>query len=374
MPPEVTSVDVVSFRQGENLYRDKYIPGPDRLGVRLETDAGVTGEYVVHNSLAVGQLMEVAPGLVGRNPLNRERIWSETKRSLRKWDQLGVSVVDIALWDLAGKHYDAPVHELLGTYRERAPAYLSAGASENERTADLPERFADRAEEALENGFQGFKIRFSRNGMADADERLIDAEQVIESVHTVGERVGDEMDLMLDATAELETYADALAVGRACDEEGFVWYEDPMKDTGQSMHLHRKLSRELDTSILATELLRSGIEGHADFLANDAADILRADPYFDTGITGAMKIAHTAESFGLDVEFHTARPEMRHCIAATRNTNYVELLTNVDESPTHHYEELDDDGTVPMPEGPGLGVEHDWDSIRDRAVNSYHFD
>jgi len=54
--------------------------------------------------------------LIGKNPLERERHWSEIKRALRKYDRMGIEPVDIALWDFAGKYHDAPIHELLGTY------------------------------------------------------------------------------------------------------------------------------------------------------------------------------------------------------------------------------------------------------------------
>ena len=61
--------------------------------------------------------------LVGKNPLERERHWSEIKRALRKYDRTGIEPVDIVLWDFAGKYHDAPIHELLGTYQTRFPVY-----------------------------------------------------------------------------------------------------------------------------------------------------------------------------------------------------------------------------------------------------------
>ena len=58
---------------------------------------------------------------------------------------------------------------------------------------------------------------------------------------------------------------------------------------------------------------------------NGGTDFVRTGVYEDGGITGAMKVAHAAEGFGLDVEFHFGGLAHRHCIAATRNTNYYEL-------------------------------------------------
>jgi len=198
----------------------------------------------------------------------------------------------------------------------------------------------------------------------------------------MGQRVGDEMDLMLDPACEYETFADALEVGRACDEEGFYWYEDPYRDGGISQHAHRKLAENLETAILQTEHVR-GLEPKADFVAGDATAFVRADPDYDGGVTGAMKTAHMAESFGLDVEFHAPGPAQRHCIAATRNSSYYELALvhpNCSNSTPPVYrrdysDELDAisaDGTVDIPTDPGLGVKYDWEIIEDHQTGSIH--
>lgn len=64
------------------------------------------------------------------------------------------------------------------------------------------------------------------------------------------------MDLMLDPACEYETFADALKVGRACDEHDFLWYEDAYRDTGVSQHSHWKLRELLNTPLLQTEHVR----------------------------------------------------------------------------------------------------------------------
>jgi L-alanine-DL-glutamate epimerase-like enolase superfamily enzyme len=232
---------------------------------------------------------------------------------------MGIGPIDIALWDFAGKHYDAPIHELLGTYRRPMPAYASTYHGDENGGLDSPAAVADVAEECLGMGYGGFKI----HGWGGGDARR-DLDREIAAVHAVGEAVGSEMDLMHDPACELETFADALQLGRALDEEGFYWYEDPFRDGGISGHAHRNLREKLDTPILQTEHVRE-LELESDFVAGESTDFLRADPEYDGGITGAMKIAHVAEGFGIDVEFHAPGPAQRHCIAATRNTNYYEL-------------------------------------------------
>jgi L-alanine-DL-glutamate epimerase-like enolase superfamily enzyme len=388
MSPEITSIESVEFsyplhdvgtdRYGFNLvYKPGAVTERKLYGLRIHTDVGITGEYVGGNSPAAAQLNMIADYLVGRNPLDRERHWSEIKRSLRKYDRMGIGPIDIALWDFAGKYYDAPIHELLGTYRTKFPTYASTYHGDENGGLDSPAAFADFAEACYERGFPGFKM----HGWGGSPESR-DVEREVETVKALGERVGDRMDLMVDPACEYETFADALTVGKACDSAGCLWYEDPFKDGGISGHAHRKLSERLDTPILQTEHVR-GLELKTDFVANGSTDFLRADPEYDAGITGAMKIARVAEGFGTDVEFHAPGPAQRHCIAAVRNTNYYELaLVHPDcentQPPVYEggYSDMIDavssDGTVSVPDGPGLGVEYDWDYIYENKTGTVH--
>ncbi|MBP2252372.1 L-alanine-DL-glutamate epimerase-like enolase superfamily enzyme [Halarchaeum solikamskense] len=388
MAPEITRIDSTEFAYeladvgtDEHGFNLVYEPGSTTtrklFALRVHTDTGITGEYVGGNSPGAAQVNMFADYLIGKNPLEREKHWSEIKRALRKYDRMGIGPVDIALWDFAGKYYDAPIHELLGTYRERIPAYASTYHGDERGGLDSPAAFTEFAEEAREQGYAGFKIHGWGGGDAARDlSREIDA------VHAVGDAVGDEMDLMHDPACELETFADALKLGRALDEEGFFWYEDPFRDAGISQHAHRKLRQKLDTPILQTEHIR-GLEIKSDFAASESTDFLRADPEYDGGITGAMKVARVAEGFGIDTEFHAPGPAQRHCIAATRNANYYEMaLVHPDAANTtppiyadgyeDQFETVDDDGTVPVPDGPGLGVTYDWDYIEANSTGSRH--
>ena len=115
------------------------------------------------------------------------------------------------------------------------------------------------------------------------------------------------MNLMIDPCCEYETYADALRVGRACDENNYFWYEDPLRDGGVSFYAHKKLKQALKTPLLQGEHLHL-VETHTDMAIAEATDFWRADPEYDGGITGTMKIAHAAEGFGMDLELHIAGP------------------------------------------------------------------
>jgi L-alanine-DL-glutamate epimerase-like enolase superfamily enzyme len=383
MAPTITRIESTEFAypledigQNPDGFSLVYDPGTTTerklFGLQIHTDEGITGEYVGGNSPAFAQINMFADYLIGKNPLNREKHWSEIKRALRKYDRMGMGPIDIALWDFAGKYYDAPIHELLGTYRERLPTYASTFEADEHDGLNSPETYADFAEACRDRGYPGFKLH-----VWGSDEWR-DVDREVETVHAVGEAVGDEMDLMLDPACQYETFADALTVGRACDQQGFFWYEDPYRDGGISQHSHRKLTQKLSTPILQTEHVR-GLEPKSDFAANEATDFLRADPEYDAGITGAMKVARVAEGFGIDVEYHAPGPAHRHCMAATRNTNYYEMALvhpEVENPVPPVYEggyadkldSIDNEGTVPVPDDPGLGVEYDWDYVEEHRT------
>ena len=116
----------------------------------------------------------------------------------------------------------------------------------------------------------------------------------------------------------------------------------------------------------------------------EATDFVRADPEYDLGITGTMKIAHAAEGFGLDCEIHSAGPAHRPCMSAMRNSNYYELALVGPKIPTimppiyaDGYSDASTavgaDGCYPVPTGPGLGVALDWDFIERRRTGYHRF-
>jgi L-alanine-DL-glutamate epimerase-like enolase superfamily enzyme len=387
MCPEITRIQVDSFTYPvEGVSKDpatqKLVYSPNETyertahGIRIHTDVGVTGQYIGGNEPAVTQIELCAPYLLGTDPLKREKHWNSLRRVLRKYDRMGLGMIDIALWDFAGRFYDAPIHELLGTYRERLPAYASTYFAERDRGFETAEAFVEFAETCHDYGYEAFKTH------TWCGEDTVDIGKEVELVRTVGEQVGDRMQLMHDPVCEYETFADALRVGRMCDEYDYFWYEDPYSDGSRSQHGHQKLREFIDTPLLLTELVR-GVEPTTDFVINDATDFARADPEWDGGITGALKIARAAEAHGLDIEYHLAGPAQRHCMAATRNSNYYELgLVHPDsliphtEYPvyqngyTDRLDSVDADGTVGIPNDPGLGVEYDWTYVEANQVRN----
>ena len=385
--PTITRIEIIQYETelhdlgreptiGIPLYQPGGVQKWRLKGIRIHTDVGITGEYFGGFEADYAVISGLAPALIGRNALTREQIYNDLKQATRQQSRLGMGVVDIALWDLAGKYHEAPIYELLGgSSKKQLPCYASTYVGDYEPDGlSSPQAYADFAEECLGLGYPGFKI----HGWQDAP--LADQ---ISVVRAVGERVGGKMDLMLDPFCAIRTFGDALKLGRVCDEFDYFWYEDPFKDGGVSAHAHRKLRQLIKTPLLQLEHLR-GLESHVDFIEAEATDFVRGDPDYDGGITGVMKIAHAAEGFGLDIELHGPGPDRRHLMAAIPNTNYYEMaLLHPRLGPFHcpayksdyrdKIDAIDSEGCVQVPEGPGLGVEYDWELIQENCTERIEF-
>ena len=339
-----------------------------RVAVAIETRDGARGSYVGGQANALAQATACARSVLGLDAFAREQAYELIRRQLRKEDRMGAGVIDIAMWDLAGKRLGISVSQMLGGIKTRLPAYASTWFGGDGGGLATPEAYVDFAEECTGLGYRAFKMHGWTDGGTARDAQ---------AVRRLGKRFGGRIALMHDAACHFRTFGDALEVGRACDEAGFFWYEDPYSDGGLAAHSHRRLREMIKTPLLLGEHVR-GLESTATLTLADGTDFVRADPDFDVGITGTMKIAHFAEALGLDVELHAPGPAHRHCMASIRNTNYYELSMvgpsrgdfNAPVYTCGYSDALDDvgaDGCFPVPDGPGLGVSYDWDFIKRHA-------
>jgi L-alanine-DL-glutamate epimerase-like enolase superfamily enzyme len=206
------------YQKGGRIRLSKFV-------VSIQTDEGLTGSYAPHfgaTQHALAQVRVKARGLVGHDVEQRERIFERLKLNYRHFDKVGIAALDAALWDLAGRKYGAPVARLLGGFRDRLPVYASTTPGQKAHGGlDSIGKYADFAEACKEHGIAAFKI----HGFFDGN-----VETEIGIMRAVRERVGDGMKLMTDPASTLRSFMDAVEVGRACDDLGFFWYEDPYRD------------------------------------------------------------------------------------------------------------------------------------------------
>lgn len=336
------------------------------LMVRIHTSDGLIGEYA--NFAATGtvdQAIVAAKVAVGNRWHERELIWRTARRAGRPSNSYGLSFVDNALWDLAGKAYNASLSQLLGGFRETIPAYASC--HNGDRLDNLPNKEAvvDFFLSLQERGWRGFKMHSWHEG---------NKWEEAENVRYMREKLGERTELMLDPACVFDSISDAIFVGKACEDVGFRWLEDPLRPLGVGIHQHKALREALNIPILQTEHV-TGPEAKADFLLAGGTDILRADAHYDLGVTGCLKTIRFAESLGVSVEMHGPSPVHRHLVSAMQSTTMYECA-NVspamdDPSPkiyTCGYSDsvnaIAKDGTLTVPNRPGIGVEYDMDLVK----------
>ena len=379
----ITKIEATHFKhkleavgKDYNTFNMVYEPGGglEQGGTVLtvSTDQGIVGEYPGVNGSALADIRTVAPYLIGKDAMQREVHYNAMKRGLRHTAALGLGVVDICLWDIAGKVYGEPLFQLLGGERKPLPSYASTLHGDESGGLTTPSDFADFALECKKMGYPAFKI----HGWGLAGSNI---KREVDNVLAVRDAVGPDMDLMIDPANEVKNFGDALKLGKACDEAEFFWWEDVYMDGGVSTFAHRKLRELVRTPLLQTEHIRMP-EQHMNFVIADGTDYVRVGAHEDGGITGALKIFHACESVGLDVETHGPGPVHRHLMSAVRNTNYYELglvhpMVRTTKSPVYKdysddLDAVDSNGQVLAPTGDGIGVELDWDWINAHEVGS----
>ena len=329
--------------------------------VRIITDQGIEGNAFLGSALSgLGNdpnliIERFKPMLVGQDPLARERIW----QTISGWAMGGImrviGAIDVALWDLAAKAAGVPVHRLMGSFRESVPAYASSAVFEN------PEEYAEEAVSFKEKGWSAYKIH--PPAIPELDIKICEAVRLA---------VGDDYRIMLDSTWSYD-YPSALRVGKAVEELGFYWYEDPL--AYDDLYGYVKLKQVLAIPLMATEMPSLGPTSYAPWLMEKATDYLRGDVAIKGGLTSCLKTAHTAETFHMNYEVHHGGNSLNnvanlHLIMAIPNCEYFEVLLP-DGAQKHGLVndiEVDADGLVHAHQSPGLGVEIDFDLIEKNKI------
>ena len=361
---KITDVTVTTFNWNREPWRvaDRRMPGHSLLGlVTVHTDEGLEGHSFLGSASQgadefVGPLMRVAkPLLMGRDPLDVGAIWARLWGVNRVVSTNAIGALDVALWDIAGKAAGLPIHRLLGTCRHSVPTYASSG------WLPSPEAFGEEALHFKSLGWPAYKIHPYGRPRED-----------IEICRVVREMAGDEMVLMLDSMWAYG-YEDALRVGRAIEELDYFWYEDPLAD--DDLYNYVKLKSKLDIPVMSTEYAPGRLYGMAQWILQSATDMLRGDVAVTGGITPLIRLAHLAEGFRLKCEIHHGGNSLNnvanlHVTMAVDNCDYYEVFpaNGANKYALVQDIEVDDQGLVHAPTGPGLGFEIDWDLVRRETV------
>ena len=384
---KITDIKITSFRTHADRWDwgyGKALPNTELVQTvaSVETDEGVTGYYfgggshgdqeglnVVDQALLLGRIRSL---LVGQDPLDREMIW--------KWMWVAnisenvASVVDLMLWDLAGRAANLPVYKLMGGARDRVKAYASTYPNLGQ-----PKVYAEHALACKREGYLAYKIHphyfWDPKTGKPSPGRPSNIAEDIETCHLVREAVGSDTVLMYDPWGTYHTMEEAIKVGRELEALDFYWYEHPMPEYRVESYV--RLCRELSIPILSPEIAAGGVFTRADWILRGASDMSRVD-VVRGGITGARKTAIVCEAYGLRCEIHMSGwGNLQVCGATSEDTSeYYEkglLAPGVDYDAPHPYlrqtcDKLDPDGYVNLPTAPGLGYDIVWDYIEDNVI------
>ena len=351
------------------------------LLVEVETDNGIVG--IGESGLGGGATATViekdlAPMLIGEDPLMIEGLWQKMFARTRQYGRRGLvmqgmSGIDIALWDIAGKVAKMPVYKLLGACRDRVEAYASGGFyQEGKSSADL----AGEAEGYRARGFKGMKMKVGRNPSTQTHLRQlignagfceVDPSEDLARVAAVRQALGPRAKLMVDVNCAWSP-AFAIEMGRAMEPYQLYWIEEPVAT--DDIEGSAKVADALATPIAGYET-EVGLYAFRELISRGAVDIVQLDIAWSGGFSEGRRIAAYAQAHHRMVAPHAFAGAVLlvaslHFAASIANG----LVLEWDQNPNAIRDELlqeplklEGDGTVKLPERPGLGIELDRSAV-----------
>ncbi len=329
--------------------------------VAIETDVGIAG----YGLTAGGQRaaikesinQELGPSLIGKNPLETERIWNQLMRGFNPRAQTGVwssavSGIDIALWDIKGKHYREPVWRLLGGAQNPVPAYITFGLLEYEQ-----DQLVAMAKRWTGEGHDKLK-------MVVAADRGENPRKDYARAKAVRDAVGEGVELMMDANY-LFSLNRALELCRLAEPLGITWLEEPVYQNDARLLAQLRQRTAVPISAGQNEGHRFR---HRELLVNGAVDILQPNVCYVGGYTEGAKVAAMAQGFNIPIANGGGWPHHNmHLQAGMANGWRVEfhyLMWKVGET-IYKDPPKPDKGWVTLSEEPGLGLEPRFDALKE---------
>lgn len=338
--------------------------------VEIRTDVGLVGRGSCYTTkdLVDAALRLLEPLYDGEVAIEPERVAEKLHQSTY-WTGRGGSVthaisgIDIALWDILGQFTGQPIGRLMGgRYREKIKPYASLIFAE-------PAKLREILQAALERGFRAFKLGWGGFGRtSDAYDELL--------VRTARETIGDGCDLMVDPGASQQFWPHGLKwatrTAAMLAHYGVVWFEEALAP--DAIDDYRELRRAASVLISAGEVLTRR-QSFRPWLETGAVDVIQPDVTKVGGLSEARRIGWLAQDHNILLVPHGFNTGVGlaadlQLVSALPNARWVEYIT-----PAPLIEDilatpfaLDGDGMLPIPDGPGLGIELNPEGIAALAV------
>ncbi len=347
------------------------------LLIKVSTDEGITGWSDVETAPHVGLAAVNAPdsgmgvfeGLrslaIGEDPFDVERLWDKVYRGSIYYGRRGVAIqvlsgFDIACHDIIGKAVGLPLHKILGGgRRNRIRAYAST------LFRPTPEAIRDACGFYKQRGFTAVKFGWGVFGQ--------DKKNDIKLVEAARDALGPEIELMVDAGWMVDRSAyEAIELCRALEPYNIFWLEDFLHP--ENYEGYRKVKEAGVRTRIAAGEQEATAWGFRDLITRGGIDVAQPDLSRCGGFSQARKIMWEAEHAGIDVCPHAWLTDLLtaaslHLNAVLPRSLFLEynvcdnpMLREVIENPV----QMDADGYIAVPDGPGLGI-----TINEAAVKRF---
>ena len=347
----------------------------DILLAEVKTDEGLTGIGFITALGAVnaseGPVMKycmdksLAPLLIGKDPFAREQIWNEcfdrTTRFGRKGCMIkALSALDIALWDLAGKAANLPTYRLMGYDHQNVKVYASGGYYDDKNPMDIT-RSVEQIDECIEAGYPAIKMKIGK----------LPVKQDVERVRMIRERVGDKIDIMVDANQGWDV-VDAIRFCDAAKDLDLGFVEEPLiPDDYDGM---KELTKRTNIPIAAGETENTKYGFH--YMIQSGVKIVNNDVTRTGGITEWKKVTDYAQVYNLPVIPHAIQQIHVSLAATSKNVPMIEYFLPdhpVEEFISEFFTEIQPgmkviDGCVRPVEVPGLALGYNTDLYKKYMV------
>jgi L-alanine-DL-glutamate epimerase-like enolase superfamily enzyme len=341
----------------------------DTVVVMVRSDDGLVGWGEAHHGRAPGAVANLinttlAHLVTGMDPTDNVGVWDRVyKMQLASHGMgaaaaIGLSGIDMALWDLRAKAVGWPLYRLLGG-RSRAITAYAGGISLGFQP---PLELAAEARGLVDRGFRALKLRVGDTWRAD-----------VARVRAVRDEVGDAIDLLIDANTNY-TVDDVRQAMPAFDELRVGWLEEPFPP--HDVRSYRAAAQFGTTPLAAGENHYTRFEFQR-VIEDGVISVLQPDLSKTGGLTEGLRIAAMGSASKLRIHPHTSATGLNmaatlHFLASIDNGGYYEADASTEnlfrDQLTTRAGEVDAEGCVRPPEGPGLGVEIDEDFIRSHPV------
>jgi L-alanine-DL-glutamate epimerase-like enolase superfamily enzyme len=358
--------------------------------IRIDTNQGLKGYGEVRDGGSARYALMLKSRLLDENPCNVERVFKRIKQFGHHGRQGGgVSGVEMALWDLAGKAFGVPVYQMLGgQHRDKIRLYADTTISRDR------DEYARRMKARLDMGYTFLKMDLGIN-LLRGERNLITAplgfdwprdrmtahpftavqltnraiERLVEYVAAVREVIGYEVPLATDHFGHFSVN-DAIRLGRALSPYQLAWLEDMVP--WQYTELWKQITSDVDLPTLTGEDIYLK-EAFIKLIDAHAVDLVHPDLASAGGILETKKIGDYAEEHGVGMAMHFAGTPISfmanvHCAAATQNVIALEHhgvdVPWWEDLVTGPEKPLVKAGFVAVPDRPGLGIDLNEDVVR----------